>query len=92
MTKDELITKIDNIMSEAHNVDRAREIIEDMRKTAQKEFTEAALEAVTIGYAELLYREIEKARFIWLHLYELKTEVGKIPSEGEASKEVCKDD
>lgn len=97
MTKEELTAKITNIMDEAIKIDTIKSIVEDMSKTMSRDdLSETTRDALAIGYSEMLHKAYKKIQFIWLDLYELRTDVmtGSEPTEEEtaAVREVIGDD
>lgn len=97
MTKEELTAKITDIMEDARKIDTVKSIVEDMDRTMNRDdLSETTRDALAIGYSEMLHKTYKKIQFIWLHLYELRTDVmtGSEPTEEEtaAVREVIGDD
>lgn len=102
MTKQEFKTKINKIMDEAIKIDRIDNIGKDMEFNMHRDdLNDITRDALLIGYADMLREAYDKIRYIWLHLYELRSAVDELddhfldlPTEEEmaASREVNGDD
>ena len=79
MTKEELKSKITEIMDEAIKIDRIDRIVNDMRKTMNNDLlSDIAKDAACIGYCEMLRKTHQEIRFIWLHLHDLRSDVDDV--------------
>lgn len=97
MTKEELKSKISNIMDEAIKIKRIEGIVNDMEKTMNNDcLSEITKDAAYIGYCDMLRKTHKEIQFIWLHLYDLRADVDGIkavsdyivvPSEDQPTEE-----
>ena len=79
MTKEELKSKISNIMDEAIKIDRIERIVNDMEKTVNNDcLSEITKDAACIGYCDMLRKTHKEIQFIWLHLHDLRADVDDV--------------
>lgn len=78
MTKEEMRSRITEIMDEALKIERLKDLSKDMDQTMkQTDLSDTTRAALVIGYAALLRNVYRETQSIWLHLYYLRNNIAE---------------
>lgn len=71
MTKQEIREKLSEIKDEAIKIDHIEDICTSMRRSFSSINDPIAQKALFVGFADVLGKEYDKIKYIWLHVYNL---------------------
>lgn len=78
MTKEEMRSRITEIMDEALKIEKLKDLSKDMDQTMKRtDLSETSRDALVIGYAALLRNVYRETQSVWLHLYDLRNNIAE---------------